>query len=95
MVLIALDYDGTYTADPDMWNEFISSAKMHGHEIYCVTMRIAGVESFDVERALSGRVDKIIYTNRKAKKQSVRMQCNRDPDIWIDDNPDWLYEDAL
>lgn len=94
-MLIALDYDGTYTADPELWDEFISKAIMRGHQVYCVTMRYADSENLEVERDLGEKVDKIIYTNRKAKKQAFRMQCDENPDIWIDDNPDWLYEDAL
>lgn len=94
-MLIALDFDGTYTADPGLWDAFIENARARGHEVYCATMRNATIESKEVEDALGGKVDKIIYTNRKAKKVAFRIQCGRNPDIWIDDNPDWLYEDAL
>lgn len=95
IMLIALDYDGTYTTDPELWDQFIANARMRGHEVYCVTMRYAETENEEVETNLGAKVDKIIYTNRKAKKAAFRIQCNKNPDIWIDDNPDWLYEDAL
>lgn len=38
-MLIALDYDGTYTADPVFWETFIVSARVHGHTVVCITMR--------------------------------------------------------
>jgi hypothetical protein len=36
---IALDYDGTYTVDPQFWEDFITLAKVRGHEVVCVTKR--------------------------------------------------------
>lgn len=36
---IALDYDGTYTADPDMWLRFVEEAQAAGHKVFIVTMR--------------------------------------------------------
>lgn len=94
-MLIALDYDGTYTADPELWDEFIARARSRDHQVIIATMRIKGFEDEIVEAQLADKVDEIIYTDRKAKKAAVRHQYGRDPDIWIDDNPDWLYEDAL
>ncbi len=92
-MLIALDYDGTYTADPDMWDRFIADARSRGHSIVVATMRCSNKEGDEVRTTLGERVDLIVFTERKAKKQFLRnMQII--PDIWIDDNPDWLYEDA-
>lgn len=36
---IALDYDGTYTADPALWDGFIARAKARGHSVWIVTCR--------------------------------------------------------
>jgi len=94
-MLIALDFDGTYTADPELWDLFIEHARAKGHEVIIATMRLEGMEEERVlYYGLDKKVDKIIYTNRKAKKVEVRRQY-KDPDIWIDDNPEWLFEDAL
>ncbi len=94
IMLIALDYDGTYTADPELWDQFISNARARGHEVIIATMRIKGFEEYDVNRQLEGKVDKIIYTDRRAKKAEVIRQY-KNPDIWIDDMPEWLFEDAI
>jgi len=93
-MLIALDYDGTYTADPDLWNVFIANARDRGHSIVVATMRHNALEGDEVRSALGELVDLIVFTERKAKKQFLR-NMNIIPDIWIDDNPDWLYEDSI
>lgn len=77
---IAIDYDGTYTRDPAMWADFISRAMTYGHSVVCVTMR-------DVTEPIKMPCD-VIYTNRKAKAAFYPA------DVWIDDNPQWLFTDA-
>ena len=84
-MLIALDYDGTYTEDPDLWDRFIQSAKERGHRIICVTMRYPGepVGTIGIE---------VIYTSRRAKKPHLEA-AGVSVDIWIDDNPHWILLD--
>ena len=36
---IALDYDNTYTEDPEFWYEFMQNAKARGYNIFIVTFR--------------------------------------------------------
>ena len=38
-MLIALDYDDTFTRDPEGWLNFAKLMKSRGHEIIGVTMR--------------------------------------------------------
>lgn len=79
---IALDYDGTYTSDAVLWDSFIRLAMSRGHEIVIVTMR------YPKEKIESNL--EIIYTSRSAKK----LYCDENDlyfDIWIDDNPEWLF----
>jgi hypothetical protein len=87
-MLIALDYDHTYTADKELWNKFILDAKMRGHKVVCFTMRFDNVE----ERLYAMPVD-VYYTERKAKKVWAEAKGFL-VDIWIDDKPAWLFEDA-
>jgi len=82
---IAIDYDGTYTRDPKMWDIFISNAKSHGHEIICVTMRYPHEEI--------NMPCNIIYTSREAKARHTMMK-NIEFDVWIDDNPLYIYQGA-
>jgi hypothetical protein len=80
-MLIALDYDKTYTADPALWDDFIQSAKDRGHTVKIVSMRYPSepIESVPVD---------VVYTSRKAKATIFKA------DIWIDDSPTWIFEDS-
>lgn len=96
-MLIALDYDGTYTADPELWRAFIRNAQARGHQVFIVTMRhgIDHVQSehHDVERQLAGLADRIVYTGRAAKRPRMEF-LGHQVQIWIDDQPHWVNEDA-
>lgn len=81
-MLIALDYDGTYTEDPDLWNEFISKAKERGHDVKILTMRYPH-EQIDIIG-----ID-VIYTSRKAKYNFIPAN------IYIDNEPGRLFQDSL
>lgn len=89
---IALDYDGTYTADPELWGGFVASAMARGHEVYIVTMRYAE-EGAEIEYNLKNRVTGIMYTSRMNKATYVFSQ-QKLMDIWIDDQPHFIFEDA-
>ncbi len=82
---IALDYDGTYTRAPALWDAFIASVKQHGVEVVCVTMR------HPEEVAEIGCP--VHYTGREAKL----FWCARNGlqiDVWIDDMPQYIVGDA-
>lgn len=90
-MIIALDYDGTYTKDPDFWLAFLQSSRNAGHEVFCCTMRTPE-ESREIDPRLSFLVQ-IIATSREAKlpfMQSLGVKV----DIWIDDNPMFIVSDA-
>lgn len=86
---IALDYDDTFTADPDLWADFVNSAKGRGHKIYCVTARrntpenIAEITGQFIEYMID---IPIIFANLKSKLKTVEDR-NIHIDIWIDDAP--------
>ncbi len=91
-MLIALDYDGTYTRDPAMWDAFIASARSSGHSVICATMRTEE-EAAEVVQNLGGKVDRIICTSRKAKARYL-ADLGVTPNVWIDDNPMWIYSNG-
>lgn len=88
-MLIALDYDKTYTRDKKLWDKFILLCKQHDHVIICITMR-----RYPEEQILDMPGVDIVYTDRKAKKKYAEAN-GLNVDIWIDDKPAWLFEDAL
>lgn len=81
-MLIALDYDGTYTADPELWELFIVSAQNRGHKVIVATMRY---ESEPIE--IAGL--EVFYSGRKAKRAYL-TSLGIIPQIWIDDMPDFI-----
>ena len=91
-MMIALDYDETYTVDPEFWDLVIALATSRGHSVICVTMRHPH-EGEEIEEALQFKVEKIIYTGRKAKVKFVD-EAGYCPTVWIDDSPHWLLQDS-
>lgn len=91
-LLFALDYDGTYTRDPDFWLEFIKLAESHGHRVCVATMRTQD-EKEDMCDRLFEACPQIIPTHRNAKQQFLASYGVR-PDIWIDDQPHFIVRDA-
>ena len=88
-MLIALDYDKTYTADPALWDDFIQLAQDRGHTVKIVTMRYPpGFNDYPSE-TIENAPCKVVYTSRKAKSAVINA------DIWIDDSPQWVYQDSL
>ncbi len=85
-MVIALDYDKTYTADPILWGKFLDICEARSHTVICLTMRYPheAIPDFGI---------KIYYTERKAKKVYAD-ESGILVDIWIDDKPAWLFEDA-
>ena len=90
-MILALDYDGTYTKDPVMWQAIIPVFRAAGHEVFCCTMRTPK-EVSSMDPNLLKHVQ-VITTSRAAK--GPFMEALGIPvDIWIDDNPMFIVADA-
>lgn len=81
---IALDYDDTYTRDPEFWMQFIKNTQARGHWIAIVTWR-KEEEIKEIVEELNG-ICEVFATNRCAKQTFMYNKGIR-ADIWIDDNP--------
>lgn len=79
----ALDYDGTYTADPELWDSFISACKIRGHRVVVVTARRRTEENLEIVRG----PDAAIYFTELAAKKWYMDKIGVKVDIWIDDDP--------
>jgi hypothetical protein len=92
---IALDYDGTFTSDPDLWLNFIVDARNSGHEVFIVTMRYQSeVEDGSIHPMLEMMGVKVCATNRKAKKPCAKAMGLPPIHVWIDDHPEAIHKDA-
>lgn len=107
---IGLDFDGTFTEDPESWHVFIDLFKNKGHSIFLITMR----HPEEANRAMKDLSKKIpvVFTGRKAKqafvgdnfkahfwKEETKKWETEDRNgmainVWIDDNPLWVLTDS-
>ncbi|AQQ43259.1 hypothetical protein [Burkholderia cenocepacia] len=88
---IALDFDGTFTEDPEAWHVFIDLFKNKGHSIFLITMR----HPHEANRAMKDLAKKIpvVCTGRQAKQAFAAAQ-GININVWIDDNPLWILTDS-
>lgn len=85
--VISLDYDDTYTKDPDLWQAFITLCKSRDIEVVCVTFRYES-ETFDMDPRLTERI-RVFPTGRRSKKEFMQEQ-GIEVSIWIDDMPEFI-----
>ena len=85
-MILGLDYDGTYTADPEFWDAVCVMAVSRGHTVVMVTARCA-----DEMEDVSTPKDVAVYcTCRKPKKMYMEMVHRIRVDVWIDDMPEGI-----
>lgn len=92
---IAIDYDDTFTAAPEFWQEFITKAESCGHHCYIVTCRPDNQENRD---DIIGDCDGVShntglpkhrhYFTSLAPKRWYMEGRGIQIDIWIDDMPE-------
>lgn len=91
---IALDFDQTYTLDPDCWDDIICGFYNCGHEVCIVTVRHPYWDAhplLDELKAVYGV--NIIFTDGKAKKAFCE-ELGINIDVWIDDRPQTVINDS-
>lgn len=86
---IALDYDGTYTADPGLWDLFIATARERGHTVIIVSCRRDTPENRESVRVPGCST---ILCNMAAKRWYCETYRGCKFDIWIDDLPQTILE---
>lgn len=86
-MIVGLDYDGTYTRDPETFDRLITQFTNAGHKVICITMRRYPEEQIKVPG-----ID-VVYTDRRAKALYAE-ENGIQIDIWIDDKPRWLLNDG-
>lgn len=86
-MLIAIDYDLTYTEDPQLWQSFLVAAKRGNHKVIICTARCdKDVEEVIMEVGTFIRREDIYNTSYKAKK-AYMDKLGVYVDVWIDDDP--------
>lgn len=83
-MVIAIDYDETYSVDPAAWDRCIAILKEHGHDVHCVTCRRETMDNVELCQVtgcmtfFTGLAPKRWYMDNRGIKI----------DVWIDDMPE-------
>lgn len=82
-MIIAIDYDETWTAFPGLWRDFVASCRQRGITVIIVTNR-----SMDMHIGDPGKfgVEAVVYANGRPKREAAHLH-DFNVDIWIDDLP--------
>lgn len=83
-MVLGLDYDDTYTCDPEFWNMVVSLAKSRGHKVHVVSCRFETMENrreMDVPGCLT-------YLTGMSPKRWFMEQQGIQITNWIDDVPE-------
>lgn len=92
-MIIAVDYDNTYAADPVTFNKVIENFKQAGHTVICVTGRDDGTMG-DPVRASVGQLIPIVFAGKEWKRNAA-LKYGYKVDIWIDDMPEMIAEQII
>jgi hypothetical protein len=92
-VKFAIDFDGTFTADPSLFRRLVATIRNAGHEVRIVTMRNSD-SRLDIVAMAGQHVDGIICTDGKPKRAAAAASGYR-PHIWIDDMPETIGDAVI
>lgn len=88
-MILAIDFDETYTRDPELWDLFLSAAMAKGHQVLCVSSRHE--QQMGEVRDTIGRLigpEACYGTGRAPKRRHVAEAADTHVDVWIDDAPE-------
>lgn len=91
-MIVAVDYDNTYTAAPELFEKLIKLFQEDGHTVICVTGR-----GLDMSKPVMDSIGKLIpcvFAGGEWKKDAAEKQGYK-VDVWIDDNPSYIMKQVL
>lgn len=80
-MLIALDYDLTYSLDPDFWDAMVAAGRSRGHSFVCVTGREAPPGKHERQIPMP------VVCSPSTPKFRAAIAAGYVVDVWIDDCP--------
>lgn len=87
MHVIGLDYDDTFTTNPDAWYGAMMTLKRAGFRIVGATFRYP--QEAIVDARFHRLCDTVVYCSRHSK-MDVTKAAGELVDIWIDDMPQFI-----
>ena len=91
-MIIAMDYDDTFSKDPDGWAHVARAMAGRGHKIIGCTMRYP--DETDGMSTLYGEVCEQVHFSSRVAKRDYLASKGVVPDVWIDDRPDFIVSSA-
>lgn len=91
MTTWAIDYDGTWTADPEAVAAFAALLRRRGHRVIVVTARASG--HGEVMREASAHVDRVLFSGPTLKAVYAASQ-GESVQVWLEDNPEMVGSDV-
>jgi len=95
-MVIAIDFDATWTSDPKFWRKFVHMALDAGHTVIMVTQRCRCYpEQVEEVEAEIGDLIPVLFAGDPLMAQSKLMAARisgYEVDVWIDDNPHSVFE---
>lgn len=85
-MLIAIDYDDTWSRDPAFWLAFSRLAMANGHKVIGVTMRDHG----DNDDMCQHYKSLTLYCTAGKMKRRFVSDKGVKVDVWIDDSPEFI-----
>lgn len=92
-MILAINFDQTYTRDPALWDLFLSAAMARGHRVLCVSARHE--RQMGELRDTIGRLigpDACFRTGVTPKRRFLAEVADTHVDVWIDDAPESVVE---
>jgi len=88
---ISIDFDRTFSADPELWGQFAREAVSQGNVVVMITRREDTPEDrAKIEETLGEYFDafsKIVLAGGSRQKEEAASEAGISVDIWIDDSP--------
>lgn len=94
LTTFAIDYDGTYTVDPDLWRSFIEQAHARGHTVVMVTGRSNEGQFGSEVRAAVQRLVPVVFAAQMWKRHAAQL-AGYDVNVWIEDHPEAVGPQGL
>ncbi len=91
-MIVAIDYDGTYAAAPDLFNEIIKLFQDNGHTVICVTGRPEVMGQMVLDTV--GQLVPVIFAGSEWKREAAKKRGYK-VDVWIDDMPEMIAPQIL
>jgi hypothetical protein len=90
-MIISIDYDNTYTVDPELWDQFAKNAILRNHTVYCVSARSENMMA-DAKNSIGQIIGpaNCFGTNFQPKKDFMWNNHKIKIDVWIDDTPEYI-----